>query len=137
MINVKELRLGNYVKDRRGKVIRIDFIQHFEDKYSLFGQVMKDSSRIAENSDYAHPIKVNIEWLERLGFKPANAFPYSKWLCEFEMMSLIVDQDIHYYGIAVMGKIVWSNSGTINVHQLQNLFFSLRREELTCDIENI
>ena len=80
--------------------------------------------------DDIKPIPITPKWLERLGFKASNGFPYSKCTDEYENTSLIVDEDICYYGISINGKIVWSISRKINVHQLQNLYFALTGEEL-------
>lgn len=46
MIDNKEIQIGHYVKDRKGNVIKIDFIEYLENGYSVkFGmyQEEKDS----------------------------------------------------------------------------------------------
>ena len=77
MINNKEIQIGNFVKDRRGNVIKIDFIEYLEEGYSTkFGmyQEEKDSEwfgvhPLTEYTDFAEPIEISVHWFVKLGFE--------------------------------------------------------------------
>lgn len=73
MVNPKQLRLGNYIKDRGGKVLRIDFMEHVQEGYDTkLGQIMQLEGQevhpMTEYTDYANHIPLTFEWLRKFGF---------------------------------------------------------------------
>ena len=73
MVNPKQLRLGNYIQDRGGKVLRIDFMEHVQEGYDTkVGQLMhlegQEVHPMTEYTDYANPIPIIEEWLRKFSF---------------------------------------------------------------------
>jgi len=73
MVNPKQLRLGNYIQDRGGKVLRIDFMEHVQEGYDTkVGQLMhlegQEVHPMTEYTDYANPIPIIEEWLRKFCF---------------------------------------------------------------------
>lgn len=129
MINPKQLRLGNYIQDRGGKVLRIDFMKHVQEGYDTkVGQLMhiegEEVHPMTEYSDYANPIQLTEEWLLRLGFEKEDDVFYK--IKDSEGWLLTNDgeltKSISEFYICVRF-----------VHQLQNLYFALTGEELKLD----
>lgn len=130
-MKVNELRIGNLVNYR--------IIDEFDERKEWFevSKIDYDDLRILEienenNQDYL-PIKLNKEWLLKLGFnKLENDIPtYYKCfgnmiLDDYEFsFNIYVDWKLNYF-ITVFGRKI-----TIKyVHQLQNLYFALTEEEL-------
>ena len=122
MINTNEIRLGNYYQDRGGKWLRVDFIEYIEKGFSTkFGQKMflenQEVHPMTEYSDYANPIELTKDWLVKFGFKP-----FSK---DFQKNAVIIHT--RKRGFVVNTKIPVIKY----VHQLQNLYYALRGEELS------
>lgn len=96
MIDNKEIQIGHYVKDRKGNVIKIDFIEHLENGYSVkFGMYQEEKNSewfglhpFTEYTDFAEPIEISGHWLIVLGFEElepddeSEYFYYSKHLGE-------------------------------------------------------
>lgn len=136
MIQGKEIRIGNYLKDRGGKVLRVDFIEYVENGFDTkFGQKMfvegEEVHPITEYSNYAEPVDLSIEWLEKLGFQNVSNlyFYHSDFCCKIEKLS---------NRWAVRFVVAPKESITITyinyVHQLQNLFYVFKNEELSVSI---
>jgi len=72
MIKANELRIGNLVKDRGGKIIRIDFFEN-ESRPNIikFGQRVylgeTEVHGLTEYSDFAEPIPITEELLTKVG----------------------------------------------------------------------
>lgn len=129
MIQPNELRLGNYVQDRGGKVLKIDTFEttHNGEEYVLkVGQRMfvngNEVHPLTEYSDYLDPIPLTKDWLTRFGF---DKYPNEVWSLLLWSPCLI-DRD-GYFLFAMHGVIVTEIQ---YVHQLQNLYFALTGEEL-------
>lgn len=136
MIQGKEIRIGNYLKDRGGKVLRVDFLEYVENGFDTkFGQRMfvegQEVHPMTEFSDYAEPIELSIEWLEKLGFQNVSNlyFYHSDFCCKIEKLS---------NRWAVRFVVAPKESITITyihyVHQLQNLFYVFKNEELSVSV---
>ncbi len=128
MIQGKEIRIGNYLKDRGGKVLRVDFIEYVENGFDTkFGQKMfvegQEVHPMTEYSDYAKPIKINEEWLSKFGFNGK----------ELSMQPNVYV--FHNGGIYIRGM-----SGAVHprdvqyVHQLQNLVYAISGVELSVSV---
>jgi hypothetical protein len=132
-MNAQELRLGNLVKDRAGKVIRIDFFDFLHKAYSCkFGQMMflddEEVHPMTEYTDYAEPIPLTEEWLLKLGF-----IEKKPWFFEIKMG----DYELGINRIPLTAQIqsdgeflAFLTNRTKYVHQLQNLYFAITGEEL-------
>ena len=136
-MEAKNLRIGNFIKDRGNKVIRIDFMEYQESGYSTkFGQRMflgeEEVHPMTEYTDYAIPIEITDEWLEMFG---ANCIGAKGW--NFISVNK-ADTSYIYFNPNGIGLAI-DNGTTENaieveikyVHQLQNLYFALTNTELT------
>ena len=119
-MEAKNLRIGNFVKDRGNKIIRVDFMEYQEIGYSVkFGQRMflckEEVHPMTEYTDYANPIILDEKWLSDFGFN------------KNEDMGGWFKEDIVFY----KGFITDMQRHKIEyVHELQNLFFALTGNEL-------
>ena len=141
MIKAHELRIGNLVKDRGGKIIRIDFFEN-ESRPNIikFGQRVylgeTEVHGLTEYSDFAEPIPITEELLIKAGFKVLESSVYKQfyiginpvtkdWLFDLawlEKPELIGAPNVPFYR---------NGYHAIHfVHQLQNLYFALTGEEL-------
>lgn len=129
MINANELRIGNWVKDRGGKNIRIDFFEHlqigYDCKFGMINSVSDDYGPLhplTEYTNFAKPIPLTPEILEKCG---AIVYEFDNGLGNQyrikDRLFVIRDGDIVDYGSSVIIK---------HLHQLQNLYFALTGEEL-------
>lgn len=126
----QELRIGNWVMDRRGNEFQID---HWETRNKVSAKsnatmcmgVLMETHPLTEYVDYLKPIPLTEEWLLKFGFEKQDNnwktlnlnFATIGWerlagiTLSFEMESIYLPH-IEY------------------VHQLQNLYFALTNEEL-------
>ena len=123
MVNPKQLRLGNYIKDRGGKVLRIDFMEHVQEGYDTkLGQIMQLEGQevhpMTEYTDYANPIPIIEEWLLRFGFELEEGWYWKSSLRLFNIRGLYFRANF-----PIKADILY-------VHSLQNLYFALTGEEL-------
>lgn len=126
MIKSNELRIGNFVHDRGGKVIRIDFFEHLEKGFDCkFGQKIfiegEEVHPMTEYSDYANPIPLTEEWLLRFGFEVNNT---ESWYYKGNFRWSKVGRYWLWFGIPMHNDLFK------HVHQLQNLYFALTEKEL-------
>ena len=96
MIDNKKIQIGHYVKDRKGNIIKLDFIEHLEDGYSSkFGMYKEEKTSewfemhpLTEYTDYAEPIEISGHWFIALGFEEleedeeSRYYYYSKQLAD-------------------------------------------------------
>lgn len=131
MINKQELRHNNFVKDRGGKTLQIDYfaLDKVCQKVELqFGQIVHP---LTEYFDYLEPIILTAEILEnRFGFMCENRISqyFKKYLNE-------ENSDCCYVQLKQVGNPIWTvgfiDKWCVNpykkeiqfVHQLQNLWF--------------
>lgn len=131
-MKASDLRIGNFVKDRGNKVIRIDFMEYQESGYSTkFGQRMflgeEEVHPMTEYTDYAIPIELTEEWLLKFGFKSYDT-PFGKL---FEFISSGYTWIIDNKGNLHLDYSEYENIANVQcVHQLQNLYFALTGKEL-------
>jgi len=99
MIKNTEIQLGNFIKDRKGNFIKIDFIEHLEKEYSSkFGMYQEDDDTenyglhpLTEYTDYAEPIILKGHWLIKLGFEELETDDN----CEYFYYSKDIGNDIY------------------------------------------
>lgn len=138
MIKGKELRLGNLVKDRGEKVIRIDFLEHIQDGYDTkFGQLIllegKEVHPMTEHSDYALPIPITNDWLIRLGFKLYSSGYYCLDVFGEKVyisISLKYDKKPNLILDSGENALSYDLKHIRFVHELQNVFYYLTGTEL-------
>lgn len=127
MVNPKQLRLGNYIQDRGGKVLRIDFMEHVQDGYDTkVGQLMQLEGQevhpMTEYTDYANPIHLTEEWLLRLGFRCTSTI--KKTFGNGVIWVQLIDNVFCFKQCdSLTRKLSY-------VHSIQNLYFALTGEEL-------
>jgi hypothetical protein len=139
MIKNNTIQLGNFVKDRKGNVIKIDFIEHLENGYSTkIGMYQEDDDPeflgfhpLTEYTDFAEPLKISGHWLIKLGFEEIEQDEESKY-CLYSKN--IVDEyylECHYNSFEFIFSLRETNrmmpdetfyipSKFKYVHQLQN-----------------
>jgi len=141
MIKANELRIGNLVKDRGGKTLRIDFIEYMEMGYqSKIGQRMflegEEVHAMTEYTDYAEPIQLTPEWLNRLGFATdGEGFRLSGagyWVEYLDGVWCLYVNGIERNELD--DDIDMMLSVISNVHHLQNLLFVIGGIELTINL---
>lgn len=130
-MNVKELRLGNYVKFRFN-IIQVSSIScsgiNLEAYYDYYGCQERIKARVLK--DQIKPIPLTEEWLLKLGFIPTDlsikrSFDVTTYNNRWHGVFL----EYHFAGWYmttphIVKEIKW-------VHQIQNLYFSVTQEELT------
>ena len=124
-MDARELRIGNYIQ-YFGNVAQVEGIVN---ESNGFGLQLNGGDFASINSNSLEPIPLTEEWLLKFGFEEyefedeifgyvLNDFGYVN---EFQFMIRIF---IDFEGILIQKPIKY-------VHQLQNLYFALTREELT------
>jgi hypothetical protein len=155
-MEAKNLRIGNFVKDRGNKVIRIDFMEYQESGYSTkFGQRMvlgeEEVHPMTEYTDYAIPIELTEKWMFDLGFKyqdrdvnrsdkKKERFYISPRFGQEFWFEIQLPENTPFKHSFV--RFMWNIGGGNHfihlpkghelkyVHELQNLFFALSGTEL-------
>jgi hypothetical protein len=122
MIKATDLRVGNLVKDRGGKIIRIDFFE-VESRPNIvkFGQRVflgeTEVHGLTEYSDFAEPIPITEELLINAGARKIGENSYN---LNGMQINLTNGKWIEYvHQIELTG-----------VHYLQNVFYFTRGKEL-------
>ena len=130
MIDVKELRSGNFVK--------LDGIQSdFEvivDVYGDYGVGLR-GNLVSNSKEAISPISLNAEWIKRFG----GIWSIHNLVIELSQRILIYfyDGNISQSSIVQDGKVLDLGAGRIKfVHSLQNLAFSLTGQELELLLTN-
>lgn len=139
MIDIKELRIGNYVNvifekeiDRGNGIIEdVEFNEIVEvTGIDNLGLIWDEEDREWNEKDVS-PIPITEEWLIKLGFEK----PVISWICNFSFCSnkfLLTEWDNDKGSwIISLNK----NNGVLidkakYIHQLQNLYFALTGKEL-------
>lgn len=133
-MKAQELRLGNYVLDSGGKVLRIDFFEHLQSGYDCkFGQRMfLASEEVHPMTDYtnsAKPIPLTEQWFIDFGFEKFGDNS-SFYLGCYENGFIFDRYDSTQARIWWRGRYMGICQRLEYVHQLQNLYFALTGEEL-------
>lgn len=155
-MNVREIRIGNWIFDDEGclcKVIglspfdhsvRCDEIEGCNILVDVFPQDGRILSGYETDSPDCKPIPITEEWLLRFGFKKGGTPNYNFKLIDQEEIqefyifcNHIGDQNNYRFGITLVdSEYTETDELSISlqiqyVHQLQNIYFSLTGEELT------
>ena len=117
-MKANELRIGNYIQDQGGKILRIDWFEQNKACMQMFVNYI-EVHPLTEHFDSMQPIPLTEEWLMKFGFEALfSGAGYVKNHVE------IGYNHNGFYIITSGLKIKY-------VHQLQNLYFALTGEELT------
>lgn len=119
-MTAQELRIGNYFTDDSEiplKLKIIDWDEDYEDCTLVYGVIEKGGYIWIED---ANPILLTEKWLQDFGFKKIKT-----WDDHVIYRLSVVDIEVNEFGCFL------DQSHIKYVHQLQNLYFALRTEELT------
>ena len=140
MIKSSELRIGNKVKDRGGKILTIDYWEapgKVAQNVVLEGMTMHP---LTEMCLYLEPIPLTTEILEKCGFIQDGNGNYWKDLITHYLEIGIYGDECYYPIYAMLPEMSIEDEQRVHlnliryVHQLQNLFFILQGEELTINL---
>lgn len=123
MVKKNELRVGNWIADHEaGGYFQIEEIRKVGNQYNV--SYREGSIKCAV--DVLDPIPLTEEWLVKLGFKKHLDTIWVHWSKESGLFQISTRLPQGSYGLWVNGTI-----GCFQyVHQLQNLYFALRGQEL-------
>lgn len=114
-MKAEELRIGNLFKDESGKI------------YKTTWSTLRD----IDNGMQCLPIQLNKEWLNDFGFKHEQRGNYSSSWSVYLMDGFNLHQsggfaNPQYWKVTT----IFGCPPIYSVHQLQNIFYDLKREEL-------
>lgn len=112
-MEAKELRLGNLITDAFGQIHKV-----------TAGTLMYLQDADEKQSENIKPIPLTKEWLLKFGFSKEKYHSFSLKTKGFQIDFEIIKNSV--YGCFLEGVGLDINY----VHELQNLYFSLMREEL-------
>ena len=140
-----ELRIGNWVFDSDRddpyfyQIVRIETKEYTDwnsgDKFNVIGKIEGSEDGYYEMKP--SPIPLTEEWMERFGFirqGNRNMWVKDKLCIELKELPNIRGEFIEgwYIGLKDLGNVLFHSFMKIeHVHQLQNLYFALKGEELT------
>lgn len=126
MIHKQELRLGNMVMDK----ISGEWMEVFEISENITAHVINREKYPLPDGWQMAPIPLSEDILEKSGFEPYN--DDGLWRCiGWESFTL----QNRYLSDAGFNAKLWNEDimpVITSLHQLQNLYFALTGEELTC-----
>ena len=123
MIKPQELIIGNYVFDIDGDVLQIGQILDIGVKFK--------NTSLSSRYEKIQPIPLTEEILLKFGFYFEEGF-YCLRINNTAFMTIILHGSYVNYELSnFRQKIVFSSGEFSGVHQLQNLYFHLKGEELT------
>lgn len=132
MIKVNELRIGNLIVDMCIEYDQLGQPYHCPDgdlQKTVDIEILQD---VSAYPDRYGPIKLTPEWLERMGFREGSTSKYCNEIDFYGPNDMIIQcskenkQSFELFGSE------WTIGKPFQyVHELQNLFYALYREELT------
>lgn len=136
-MQANEIRIGNYVADRGGKVWQIDHWE-YKDKVSAkpdeveFLKLKMPIHPLTEYVNELKPVALTEKWLLGFGFTKSSAGKEGEYnfVEYYEKNSLCICN----WGDGFVMSNAFARGLRINlksVHQLQNLFFAITGKELT------
>jgi hypothetical protein len=139
MIKNSEIQLGNFIKDRGGNFIKIDFIEHLEKGYSSkFGMYQEEDDPefyglhpLTEYTDFAKPIILTGHWLIKLGFEELETddnceyFYYSKNIGNDSFLDIAFNETCPVFSLRIIynikrEEVFYLPNNFMYVHRLQN-----------------
>ena len=127
-MKTSELRIGNYIS-LKSRIAKIAEIFH----KGILAYDLEETQDTIENLERLEPIPITEEWLLKFGFENKDDNRYEIWMHDHE------DFEIEYIGKKYAYRIWCEDAPHVThfighckyVHELQNLFFCLRKKELT------
>ena len=127
-MKANELRIGNYVSDRGGKVLRIDWWENINKVCMDMNINGSKVHPLTEHPEHCKPIPLTEEWLLKFGFKMLNKKCF--YLNDIKVLINQLNKGDTGYGEFLFYK--GQPIKPINeIHTLQNLHFALTNKELT------
>ena len=139
MIQPKELKIGNFVKDRGNKQLRIDW---FEKDKVCMKQVVEghEVHPMTEYFEDLLPIEVNDQWLLDLGFIKDGFHNSTISIARFkeEHSTIELNRDYLFLRERKLGRnpddviVIWNRDlrKKFYVHEVQNFYFACTQKEL-------
>jgi hypothetical protein len=119
-MTAKELRIGNYV-----------YLMLNHQDYETLSVTTKDLEYIGKKQGDYQPIPLTKEWLVKFGYTETGFMGFEKGFSNNSILHIQFMAGGVITGF-IEGDSTYNLIGKIDfVHQLQNLFFALRGEELT------
>ena len=117
-MEANELRINNYVYP-------------FDDIYLVTKKtILEDCIQVCfkdfENTNELHPIPLTEEWFLKFGFEKSDTY-YTYWINEFKAFIIMSDSRREHYFLCDCDV----DTNIQYVHELQNLYFALTKQELT------
>lgn len=114
MIDVKELRTGNYVNSEYDGLTVVD---------------IRLLERVINEIEDIYPFALNETWLEKLGFVKShdNGLPYQ---ISYKKDKLLLNSNFEFVVDVGNGNVIAISDRIEHVHRLQNLYFDLHLDEL-------
>ena len=131
MTQPQELRIGNLVFDKkRNRIVTVWGIESNHDKIVV--NYANGSGVYSIDLKHIEPIPLTEEWLLKFGF--INRGFLEDWFIKLNDDTILILQNhLHYYEVSVCNSNMKKTE--LNkikyIHQLQNLYFALKDEELT------
>lgn len=126
-MNVKELRIGNLISHSSGKTLIVDEIHNV----GAMASFLSEKGSVTAGVQFFEPIPITAEWLERLGFKEYHSTDVVR---RFE--STVFDDMVFHLSATNYVVVTHLFVRCEYVHQLQNICFVLKGEELTLKTES-
>lgn len=125
-----ELRIGNYVQNTKGDVLKISRLNNEDADKEIRGWQIKNPA-FGSSNEFIKPIPLTEEWLLRFGFDKQD----NNW----KRYSICNDWTyIYWEKLAGVELSVSKHSCMLPhiqyVHQLQNLYYALTNKELTINL---
>jgi hypothetical protein len=125
MIDIKDLRIGNFIKDKEGNQLCVYGVAR-EDSHNIIWY--DEEGGFYLNDDEAEPIPLTPEILEGCGFERISNFFYDKWVDNLKLrVSLTKDLMTFSYDDTDLPSYKY-------LHQLQNIYHSLTGQELQINL---
>ena len=125
-MELKELRLKNIIKYKKGHIVTVESIDKCVGVKGIGGNYIDGFYDLC----HFDPIKLDEEWLSKFGFaesKVKNAFELQVL---DDLAKMFFNNDNGYFEL-IVGKCICVCPAKIKyVHQLQNLYFALTGEDL-------
>ena len=120
MIQANELRIGNWIMDRGGKMWQIDCWEYADKVASkpievIYNGIKSQGHPYTEEIPYLQPVQLTIQLLINSGFKQIDKYTFVK-------KNIFIH---HRKSGFKYGKLI-----VTSMHQLQNLYFALTQKEL-------
>lgn len=126
-MEIKDLRIGNYVKDHLGRNLKVLGLK--DDNVHL---LLSNKCKVRYNIKTIQPIKLTEDILLNLGFSHFfNDDEYSDWYWFLGSFCLIGKDESNDWNFR---HNTYSNCYVNYIHQFQNLYFALTNKELEINL---